>query len=140
MRSLIILTVVMSAQLVPSTLRGDDLTGAEQLLCASVQATVCETEGECESGAPWTWNVPQFIEIDLGERVLRTTEASGEARETPIKNFLIEEGTIFLQGVERGRAFSVVIEESSGSASIAVARSGLTVSVFGACTPIPESR
>jgi hypothetical protein len=47
-----------------------------------------------------------------------------------------EEGKIFLQGIEKGRAFSFVIEEPSGEASIAVARQGLTVSVFGACTPI----
>jgi hypothetical protein len=36
-----------------------------------------------------------------------------------------------------GRAFSFVIVEKTGMASIAVAREGMTVSVFGACTPMP---
>ena len=66
---------------------------------------------------------------------LGTTPASGERRITPFKNFQREDGVIFIQGVERGRAFSFVIDEDSGQASIAVARRGITVSVFGTCTP-----
>ena len=42
---------------------------------------------------------------------------------------------LFLQGVERGRAFSFAINETTGFVSAAVARDGLTVAVFGACTP-----
>ena len=44
-----------------------------------------------------------------------------------------------LQGFENGRAFSFLIAEKTGRASIAVARDGLGVSVFGACTPLPPS-
>ncbi len=36
---------------------------------------------------------------------------------------------------EQGRAFSFVVVEETGMVSIAVARDGVTVSVFGACTP-----
>ena len=45
---------------------------------------------------------------------------------------------IVIQGFERGRAFGFVIEEASGQASVAVAREGVTVSVFGVCTPQPR--
>jgi hypothetical protein len=82
------------------------------------------------------WNVPQFIEVDLAGKQLRTTRASGENRQTPIKNFQEEDQAIYLQGVEQGRAFSFVIDRPTGFASIAVARNGITVSVFGACTPL----
>jgi hypothetical protein len=114
----------------------DDLTGADLILCSSSQATACSAEGGCESAPPQTWNIPLFIEIDLTAKTLGTTEASGENRTTPIKNLERNEGRIVLQGYERGRAFSFVIDEPSGLATVAVARDGLTVSVFGACTPL----
>ena len=122
----------------PSVMVADDLSGSKELLCTSVQATICYADGDCEIGAPWNWNVPQFIEIDLEQKTLRTTEASGENRATPIKSLEFADGLIFLQGIENGRAFSFVIDEATGFASVAVARAGITVSVFGACTPMPS--
>ncbi|UCF67814.1 MAG: hypothetical protein JSV80_00520 [Acidobacteriota bacterium] len=118
------------------TVLADDLTGASELLWTSVHATVCSPDGECSSGPPWNWDVPQFIEIDLVGKTLSTTKASGENLSTPIGHVSRENGVIFLQAVERGRAFSFAIMEETGMVSAAVARAGLTVSVFGACTPM----
>ena len=115
----------------------DDLKGASRIVCSAAQATVCADDGECETDLPWTWNIPQFIEIDLAGKMLATTKASGENRQTPIETMKREEGWIFLQGVENGRAFSFALEEETGLLTVAVARPGLTVSVFGACTPMP---
>jgi hypothetical protein len=44
------------------------------------------------------------------------------------------DGLIFLQGIEGGRAFSFVIEEAGGHMTVSVARDGISVNVFGACT------
>ncbi len=130
--------MVLLIMVVSTTALADDIKDAKGILCTAVQATVCFMEGDCEIGAPWNWNIPQFIEIDFAKKVLRTTRASGENRQTPFKNLEREAGLIFLQGVERGRAFSFTIEEDTGLVSIAVARNGVTVSVFGACTPLPS--
>jgi hypothetical protein len=124
-----------SVAFVAAVLPADDLTGSEQFLCTAVEVTLCSAGGECTSQPPWNLNIPQFIIIDLDKKTLSTTEASGENRSTPIKNLEREGGLIFLQGVENGRAFSFVIAEEDGLASIAVARDGLSVAVFGACTP-----
>jgi len=118
----------------------DDLTGANRILCSAAQATVCGDDGECETAVPWTWNIPQFMELDFPGKMLATTKASGENRQTPMGTVKREGGWIFIQGVEAGRAFSFAIEEQTGLMSVAVARRGLTVSVFGACTPVPASR
>lgn len=115
----------------------DDLTGADSFLCAASQVTICSVDGTCASEPPWKLDIPQFIEVDLEKRILSTTEASGENRSTPIKNLERDEGMIVLQGYENGRAFSFMIAEEDGMASIAVARDGLSVSVFGTCTPLP---
>ncbi len=113
----------------------DDLDGADVILCTAVQATRCFAEGDCVSGPPWNWNIPQFIRVDLKGKELSTTKASGEYRITPIKNYMREDGLIILQGTQNERAFSFVIAEEDGLASIAVAADGVSVSVFGACTP-----
>jgi hypothetical protein len=116
----------------------DDISDADRILCSSVEATVCVLDGDCEIGAPWFWGIPQFIEIDLEAKQLSTTAASGESRTTSINNLLREDGRIFLQGVENGRAFSIVLNEQTGMLSAAVAREEVTVSVFGACTPLSK--
>jgi hypothetical protein len=128
---MLLLTLVMAT----TSGQADDLKGANRILCTSVQATLCELDGECEVGSPWLWNIPQFIEIDLVAKTLGTTQASGERRQTPIKNLEREARQIFLQGVEHGRAFSFAIDEETGMVSAAVASNGRTVAIFGACTP-----
>ena len=120
--------------------RADDLTGVNKILCTAVQVTVCDESGACVVDLPWNVNVPQFIEIDLAAKRMSTTRASGENRATPIEHLRRENGVIVLQGFERGRAFSFVITESTGAASVAVAAEARAVGVFGACTPMTAGR
>jgi len=120
--------------------RADDVTGAQQLLCTAVQATGCYEDGDCFQDLPWNLNVPQFIQVDLVGKRLSTTKASGENRSTPIEYLKRQGGLIVLQGFEGGRAFSFVITEATGMLSVAVAREGRGVVVFGACTPAGASR
>ena len=87
---------------------------------------------------PWELNVPQFVEIDLSAKKLKTTDASKENRETPIRHLERGDGLIILQGAQNQRAFSFVINEATGLASIAVATEELSIAVFGACTIKPN--
>ena len=128
--------LLVAALAVPSAAVADDLTGQQHFLCTPVLVNVCSDDGKCESATPWDLNIPQFLEFNLKDKVISTTKASNENRSTPIRTLLNENGHIYLQGVEAGRAFSFVIEEKTGLASIAVARDDRTVSVFGGCTPI----
>ncbi len=123
--------------LMVSAAAADDLTGKDQILCTAVHVTECQTSGDCRIEPPWNLNIPQFLQINLKERTMSTTAASGENRMTPLRSVTREGGEIVLQGFEAGRAFSFVIEEETGMASVAIAREGMTVSVFGACTPMP---
>ena len=132
---LLIVLLVVAAQLVGA----DDLTGEDQILCSSVQATYCLEDGECAIDLPWNLNIPQFIEIDLAAKRLSTTAASGENRSTTIEHLTRMDGTIVLQGFEKGRAFSFVITEATGQLAVAVATEGRVVAVFGACTPMTHS-
>ena len=113
----------------------DDLTGEEEFLCSSANVIVCFDDGVCESAMPWELDVPQFINVDLDKRRLSTTKASGQNRVTTVETVKRAGGKIYLQGVDRGRAYSFVIDEETGFLTVAVVRDDLSVTAFGACTP-----
>jgi hypothetical protein len=113
----------------------DDITGVNRFVCAPAQVTICDEYGSCVSVMPWEVNVPRFLVFDLKKKHIATTEASGQNRSTPIQSVVEAEDAIYLQGVEGGRAFSFVINKSTGFMSAAIAREFVTVTGFGACTP-----
>lgn len=127
--------LIVAAMLAPAS-AADDLTGAQRLLCSAVQATSCRDDADCVTGTPASFNVPNFIEVDLKAKMLSTTKAADEQRQSPIVSLTRADGLLVIQGLELGRAFSFVINESNGRISATVARDGITVSVFGVCTPI----
>ena len=129
------LLVVLALLGLSAAVLADDLAGADRFVCAPAQVNICTENGLCESVMPWEVNVPRFLDFDLKKKRIGTTEASGENRVTPIQSMHEQEGAIYLQGVEQGRAFSIVIDRASGVMSVAVARQYLTVTGFGACTP-----
>lgn len=128
--------LVAALVLVARVASADDLTGSDQFLCVPVQATLCTEDGECAVDLPWNVNIPQFIEVDLEAKRLSTTEASGENRTTPIEYLRRVDGTIVFHGFEMGRAFSWVIDEATGRVTAAIASDGISVAIFGACTPV----
>ena len=134
----VVLSMALALAVSPAA-KADDLTGVDSILCAASIATVCTPDGDCLSAPPWNWNIPGFIEIDLKAKIMRTTQASGENRSTPVKTMERADGFILLQGMEAQRAFSFQINEETGMVSVAVARDGVVVSVFGTCTPMVAS-
>ena len=118
-------------------LLGDGLRDHDAFLCAVLEVSRCAPEEGCARVALGDLNVPDFAEIDLAAKLVRTTAASGENRSTPILSAVRQERSILLQGVEKGRAWSFVLDEESGRLTAAVARQEISVNVFAVCTPLP---
>ena len=112
----------------------ENVTDVTRMICASGQAQICLETGECYAATPWELSVPDFVIIDTRKGTISTTKASGLNRSTEFTKSERKEGLIHLQGVEGGRAFSFVIHEQTGRMTAAIARDGLSVTVFGACT------
>jgi len=140
MKTIHCVAATLALLLVTMPLAADDLTGADHFLCAAEEVTVCAMGAQCEIGPPSLFNIPDFIEVDLEAGLLKTTEASRENRQTPILHLTREDGLIVLQGLEMERAFSFNIDEATGVLTAAVARPGLFVGGFGACTPLPVNQ
>lgn len=119
--------------------RGDNIEGADRVLCTSVRTTECFANGICIEGEPEQWNVPRFVQVDLEKQIMSTTKASGEDRSTPIEILKREEDRVLIQGTDLGRAFSVVLNPITGLASTGIALDGNVVAVFSYCTPIDKT-
>jgi hypothetical protein len=128
------LPIVCAGLLASGMALAENLEGTDKFLCAAVQVQICFETGECFAAAPWELSMPDFVVIDTKKKSVSTTKASGENRSTQFTSVEKSDGTIFLQGLEGQRLFSFVIEESTGHMTVAIARDGFAVNVFGVCT------
>ena len=112
----------------------DNLEGADRLLCAPEQIMICVEEADCYPAHGSELGVPDFVIVDLKNKKMQTTKSSQQTRTTAFSSVSRSDGKIFLQGVENGRAFSFVINEITGSLTVALSRDGVAVAVFGSCT------
>lgn len=128
-------THLILAGLLTGNLAGaDNVENVDGMLCASNQVMMCFETGQCFSVQAWELGVPEFVVIDRKKKMISTTKSSGENRSTPIATVSAADGVIYMQGFERGRAFSIVIHQDMGMLTAAVARDGVAVTVFGSCT------
>lgn len=112
----------------------DNIQGVDRLLCSPAQIMICVEDADCYPAHASELGVPDFVIIDLKNKKMQTTKSSEEARTTAFSSVSRNAGQIFLQGVENGRAFSFVINEITGSLTLALSRDGVAVAVFGSCT------
>ena len=129
------IAALMLALMFTSSITGDMLKDADRLLCVPGPVFHCVTDRDCKSELPEDEYIPEFIEVDLKRKTLATTRASGDDRSTPINSQQRTAGYIYLQGVENGRTFSMVVSENTGDLTFVVATDGETATMFGDCTP-----
>jgi hypothetical protein len=126
--------MVVTGILAAGVVGAENLQGVDRMVCAAADVQICIEYDTCYSAAPMDLGVPEFVVIDTDKGTVSTTKSSGLNRSTEFASVAKEDGLIYLQGVEGGRAFSFVIDEETGRMTVAVSRDGITVSVFGACT------
>jgi len=128
------LAIAVAGMVIGGLVQADSLEDVDRMVCAAAQVQICIESDTCYSATAAELDVPEFVVIDIKKKVISTTRASNQNRSTSLKSVEKSDGLIYLQGMEGGRAFSFVIDEASGHMTVSVARDGLSVSVFGACT------
>lgn len=128
------LMIVLAGMLVGGLVHADSVQGVDKMVCAAMLVQICVEEDTCYEASADELDIPSFVVIDTKKKRISTTRASGEDRSTTFTSVQRTGGLLFLQGIENGRAFSFIIEEQSGRVTVAIARDGAAVNVFGACT------
>jgi hypothetical protein len=133
--NLILKTAMLGTAFLAFNVSADDLGDSKQILCSTLNVNVCQSDGACTAALTSDLNIPQFIEIDTKSGRLATTAASGENRETAASQVIPMDDHWLIHGDQLGRAFSLLIQKSTGQASFASVADGNAVVVFAACTP-----
>lgn len=128
--------ILLGSLAAASLASGDSLVGQDVILCAPGYVTHCSSGGVCETRPADNYGIPNFLRFDLKRGLLLTSEASEEDASSPIQSISRANGEIYLQGIEAGRVFSVVLVEELGTGSMAIIASGETATAFLACTVI----
>lgn len=107
--------------------------GSAPMLCAVTAVSECTADGKCQRSAPQAGNnLPTFMRVDVKGRVLRADDDSG--RRTEIKASSVVDGQLMLQGIENGKAWSMVIKADTGRWGGSVVEDDGSFALFGACT------
>jgi hypothetical protein len=136
--NLIFKNVILGAVLIAASAPADDLSGSKRVLCSIQDVNLCQSDAGCAATLATELNIPQFIEVDTKTGMLATTAASGESRETAASQVSRSDDHLLIHGDQMGRAFSLLIQESTGQASFASIADGDAVVIFAACTPISD--
>jgi hypothetical protein len=107
--------------------------GSAPMLCAVTAVSECTADGNCQRSAPQAGNnFPTFMRVDLKGKVLRADDGSG--RKTDIRASSIVDDQLMLQGIENGKAWTMVIKSDTGRWGGAVVEDDGSFALFGACT------
>ena len=110
------------------------LDGTKRLLCRATEATQCIPGGTCQKSAEVEeFDLPPVLTIDVPRRVVMSTTEGGGIEAAVIQTVIREAGTVMIQGMEAGFAWSVVIGEESGDMSISVSEQQMGLIAYGKC-------
>jgi hypothetical protein len=127
-----LLYIVMMTQ----TAVAEDFDGSKPLLCSVIETFECGPGGECQRGTAESIDIPQFLKISFNEKIISSTPESGQVRTTKIKAMERVDGKLILQGVQNGKAWSMIIKETTGKVSLSGSDDQVGFIVFGACTAL----
>ncbi len=134
MRKLLIFVLGFSFCATASPVRAAKFDGSVPLLCVPVQITECDAGGRCYQGTAEDVNLPQFIKINVREKMLSGVDEA--PRTTPIDYLEREGGKLVLHGGQDGKGWTVVISEETGKLAATISEERTGFIVFGACTTL----
>jgi hypothetical protein len=137
----IIHTVLLAVGLLHAdlTLAGE-FDGNKTMVCANQLVSECLPAQRCRIVTPRSVNLPDFFNVDVGNKVLTGKHDGGIDASTLVERSEHLDGKLILQGgddgiegVADGTGWTMVIDENTGKMSMTIAGNGYVVVAFGAC-------
>jgi hypothetical protein len=127
-------SLILVFALVPGVAVAAGLDGTTPILCAVMGITECDRWGACEGIDGSSMGLPPFVRVNVGGKALEATDGSGRKTAIHSSTLVKEPARLILQGGEQGRAWSVVIDQTTGEMTAAVADHDGGFLMAGACT------
>ena len=130
MRALLATGALVGLGLLASTASAAPLDGTVPMLCALNSVVECARRGDCERSTPEDAQVPPFVRIDVGKRLLSTVDGG---RTSPIASVQRANGRLMVQGMQNERVWGAVINEQTGQMSATVGEDDGAIVISGTC-------
>jgi hypothetical protein len=108
-----------------------DFDGSKLLICAPVEAMDCGPGEGCAKERPEDVGAPNFLRIDVANNVI-----VGPKQTTPILLMDKSDDQLLLQGKELGYAWTLVLDQESGTMTVTLVNREAAFVLFGPCTPL----
>lgn len=113
------------------------MDGSKNIVCSVVDVVGCTETGQCAEGTARSFELPQFLIMDAGKKVIRAAyEAGHKDVSSPVKNMESSGDHLILQGVENGRGWDIAINTKNGAMSASGVGDAVSFLLFGSCTAI----
>ncbi len=112
------------------------LDGTSNLICATTDVIACTETGGCQQGPARNFDLPEFLVLDVEQKIVRGTHFSGVKEVSPVKNMEVSGGHLIVQGVELGRGWALTVDGDTGAMKASVVGDEVSFMVYGTCTPI----
>ena len=130
MRGLLVTGALGGLALLTPMAAAAPLDGSVPMLCALNSVVECARRGNCERSTPEDAQVPDFVLIDVGKRLLSTVDGG---RTSPVAGVQRANGRLMLQGMQNERVWGAVINEQTGQMSATVGEDDGAIVISGAC-------
>ena len=124
------------AILVAAPATAEDFDGSKKLRCFAGEMLQCAPADTCHRATPEDLDFPVFFDVDFENKRIGGRTASGRAASSAIQRIVKEPRATVIQGLEHGRAWSMLIDTATGWLSGAASESGGGFVLFGACQPL----
>lgn len=109
------------------------ISGKKNLVCAATNVVGC-TEADCMQGQAHTFELPPFMFVDAGRKLVHGNNKKGKEVSSPIHNFEITDDAIILQGFENHRGWTIGIDRKNGAMTMSSTGTEGSFLIFGNCT------
>lgn len=139
----IIAGLLVSAGLIAgsATASAGNYDGSKTILCATQAVSQCDAGTECVGVTPESVDMPNFMVIDVNNKVISAPAETGTEVTTTIKRSEVIDGKLMLQGADQGLedvpdgiGWTVSINENTGKMVAALAGDNFAIVAFGSCT------
>jgi hypothetical protein len=134
-RSLAAALALGLALLPASVLRAEGpFDGSKPLICTADDTVECsDAHDTCLPGDAEDLDLAALFRLDFAAKRLEALGAGREGQSAPIEQVRREGGRLVLQGGRGGRAFTLLIDETTGESTATVTDVGAAFVLFGAC-------
>ena len=127
---------VALAAVVASGAWAGEFDGKSNLVCSSVDVVGCTDGGTCLHGHARDFDLPDFIFVDFGKKIVRSTDADGDKDTSRIRSRESTEHELILQGFENHQGWTLAIDREDGGMTLTSTGRDVSFMIFGACTAL----